>query len=251
MRMVLFSTLALARAVRFVPAAVPSRMALHLGAAAPSRMALHVSAAARPAMLRSVSGRAQRSSLQLVRAMADDAAGLGELPAVDENGEPLSKNAQKKLLKAQQIAEKKAAKAAAGGGGDGGGGGGGGGAGAGAEAAVEEASAPWGFADLGVIKSTERPSTVFSAVRELGEAGGPQPGDEVTIRGRLATVRGKGSSAFLVIRSGALHTVQAVFFKSSEFPRQSKAMLSSLQALTEESIVQVKAQGAPLDYIDR
>jgi lysyl-tRNA synthetase class II len=221
MRMVLLSALALARAVRL----------------APTTGMLRLNAMARPAMLRiGGAGQAPRSRIWLVRSMADEAATLGDLPTTDEDGQPLSKNALKKLMKARQIAEKKAAKAAEGGGAGSGSSGDGDG---GSEAAVDEAPAPWEFEDLGVVQSTRRLATSFSAVRDLGMAGGPGPGDEVTVRGRLSTVRGKGSSCFLVVRSGALHTVQAVFFKDSQFPQQSKAMLSRLQSLTEESIVEV------------
>ena len=47
----------------------------------------------------------------------------------------------------------------------------------------------------------------------LGVAGGPAAGEEVRVRGRLANLRVQGNSAFLVLRSRALHSVQAVFFK--------------------------------------
>ena len=203
----MLSTLALARAVRVAPLRVSPTWPL------------------RPAPWR-----ACRTSLL----RAAEAAGPLPEQTLDEDGKPLSKNALKKLLKARQIAEKKAAKAAAGGDE-----GGGGGDGAGGAPVEEEAPAPWGFEDMGVIRSTAKPNVVFSAVADLGVEGGAQPGDEVTVRGRLSTIRGKGSSCFLVVRSGALHSVQAVFFKSKEFPRQSKEMLASLQSLTEESIIEV------------
>jgi len=185
--------------------------------------------------------------------MADDAAALEELPTVDENGQPLSKNALKKLLKARQIAEKKAKKAA-----EAAGRGGGGSApasgsvesGSGSDGGPEEAVAPWRFSDLGVVMSAERrPDFAPAAVAQLGVPGGPGPGDEVVVRGRLATVRGKGSSAFLVVRAGSLHTVQAVFFRDASYPRQSKEMLSALQSLTEESVVEVEGRLQPAEVL--
>lgn len=233
MRMVLFSALALARAVRL----------------APTNGLLRMNTMARPTMLPIGSARHMpRSRIWLVRSMADDAAALGDLPTVDEDGQPLSKNALKKMMKARQIAENKAAKAATGGGGRDGSGVSGSVSG-GSETVVDEAPAPWSFEDLGVIQSTRKPASSFSAVHELGVAGGPSPGEEVTVRGRLSTVRGKGSSCFLVLRSGALHTVQAVFFKDRQFPQQSKAMLVRLQALTEESIVEVVGKLQPADVL--
>lgn len=45
---------------------------------------------------------------------------------------------------------------------------------------------------------------------------------QVWIRGRVHQVRGKGGSAFLVVRQDAVSTVQAVHFKNKENPQESK-----------------------------
>ena len=82
----------------------------------------------------------------------------------------------------------------------------------------------------------------YVAIRELGTPTGVLAGQEVWVRGRLSTLRAGSSNAFLVLRSQGQYTVQACFFKSKETPSQSKAMLASLGALTEESIVDVRGK---------
>ena len=166
------------------------------------------------------------------------------IPTVDpETGEPLSKSAIKKLQKQAAIAAKKAAKkaekAAAGGGADAAAGGGGGGGGA---PAAEEPAAAYSFTDVGVVQSVPglRAGRAYAPIATLGAAGGPAAGDEVWVRGRLYRIRAKGNQCFLVLRAGALHTVQAVFFKQKETPTQSKAMLNALGELTEESVVDIR-----------
>ena len=160
-----------------------------------------------------------------------------------ETGEPLSKSAIKKLQKQAAIAAKKAAKkaekAAAGGGADAAAGGGGGGGGA---PAAEEPPAAYSFTDVGVVQSVPglRAGRAYAPIATLGAAGGPAAGDEVWVRGRLYRIRAKGNQCFLVLRAGALHTVQAVFFKQKETPTQSKAMLNALGELTEESVVDIR-----------
>ncbi len=169
-----------------------------------------------------------------------------EPPALDENGQPLSKSALKKLKKQQQIAEKKAQKAAAAaaaatsGGGDQAGG-------TAAEAApataADEPPAPYGFEDLGVVRSTvDRPDVRYAAVCSLGEVGGPQAGETVLVRGRLAALRAGKSNCFLVVRSGSLYTVQACFFKDKARPFASKEFLSQLGSLNEESVIEVEGE---------
>ena len=159
---------------------------------------------------------------------------------VDEAGVPLSKNAIKKLKKAAATAAKKAAKAAAkkeagvetqaaGGGGD--------------AADVEEPPAPYSFSAPGVIMSTatvEEQQRVYSTIASLGAPAGAQAGQEVWLRGRLSKVRAGGSNCFLVLRAQGQYTVQAVFFRDKATPKQSKEMLASLAALTEESVVDVR-----------
>ena len=160
---------------------------------------------------------------------------------VDENGQPLSKNALKKLAKAEAIAAKKAKKIAE----------------KAAVAAVddtevmpgsevggktEEPVAPYSFRDLGVLMSAATPEEqrrIYSPIRQLGEADGIGAGGAVWVRGRVSRLRAGASNCFLVLRSQGQYTVQAVFFKDKATPTQSKAMLESLAGLTEESIVDI------------
>lgn len=158
---------------------------------------------------------------------------------VDENGQPLSKNALKKLLKAQAVAAKKAekaaAKAASGDAGDAGSSGVEGGA-----TAAEEPPAAYSFGELVVNSATVDTGRVYRKVGELGSPGGPGVGDEVWVRGRLYRLRAKGNQCFLVLRASGQYTVQGTFFKDKETPAQSKEMLRWLGDLTEESIVDVR-----------
>lgn len=154
---------------------------------------------------------------------------------VDENGQPLSKNALKKLAKAAAIAAKKAQKAEEK-------------AQAQAQAqqevphtsggtdedvsAEEEPLAPYSFTDVGVLMSTttlEEQQRVYTPICELGaESGSSQIGQEVWVRGRVARLRVGASNCFIVLRAAGRYTVQAVFFKDKATPHQSKAMLGAL-----------------------
>ena len=63
---------------------------------------------------------------------------------------------------------------------------------------------------------TNVPPMTFSAVKSLGTPSGPEIGEEVWVRARVATVRVKGKSTFVVLRQSSLHTVQACKFKDAE-----------------------------------
>jgi len=90
------------------------------------------------------------------------------------------------------------------------------------------------------VSSADLPDLSYEQVGSLGAADGPPIGSEVLVRGRLASLRVQGNSAFLVVRSSALYTVQAVFFKDKATPVQSKEMLARLKRLTCESVVEVR-----------
>jgi hypothetical protein len=163
----------------------------------------------------------------------------------DEAGAPLSKTAFKKLQKAaavaarkaQKKAEKQAAAAAAGGT-----------AAATPDSANEgaetvEPDAPYMFTDAGILMSDASPELqrrVYSSIRDLGSAEGVASGQEVWLRGRLSVLRAGTNNCFIVLRAQGQYTVQAVFFRDKETPRQSREMLSKLGALTEESIIDVR-----------
>lgn len=67
------------------------------------------------------------------------------------------------------------------------------------------------------IRSTDLLAVHFTSVKTLGEEKtGPAIGEEVWIRARIATVRIKGKSTFVVLRENSLYTVQACKFKDKE-----------------------------------
>lgn len=164
---------------------------------------------------------------------------------LDAEGAPLSKSALKKMRKAMQVAAKKAANKAAKAAANAGGGGGGTAEGVGpGGSSVEESPAPFTFDDLGIIRSAHsQPAGLeYATVPSLGAEGGASAGDRVRVRGRLAAIRQQGNSCFMVLRTGALHTVQAVFFKDKSRPLQSREFLSRLGKLTEESVIEIEGE---------
>ena len=92
----------------------------------------------------------------------------------------------------------------------------------------EEVSAPdaptVGFYET--VRSTDIPPMTFSAIRSLGTEGGPAVGADVWVRARVATVRVKGKSTFVVLRQSSLHTVQACKFKDPEDGGESAAAVA-------------------------
>ena len=184
----------------------------------------------------------RRPSL-VARSMAD---GPAKLVVDPETGEEMSKNALKKLLKKRDIAARKAAsaaeKAAAGGGGGAAGGG------AAAEAAgpplVAAAPAAFGapadglrFGDYATCQSAVELDGAPAAVGAL-----ESPADDVWVRARVASVRAKGNSCFLVLRGldDALETVQCCYFKNADDGARSKDVLKFLADLTDESVVDAR-----------
>jgi len=77
----------------------------------------------------------------------------------------------------------------------------------------------------------------------LGTPDGPELGALVWLRGRVSSVRAKGNSCFIVIRSDSFYTVQACHFKEpsgdKEQEEASKAMLKFVSNIALESIVDV------------
>ena len=76
---------------------------------------------------------------------------------------------------------------------------------------------------------------------DLGKLSAADAGKVVWVRARIANVRAKGNSCFLVLRQGPFETVQACYFKDKSAPERSKAMLKFMGGLTCESVVD--AQG--------
>eukprot|EP00903_Cladosiphon_okamuranus_P012906 g12050.t1 len=108
------------------------------------------------------------------------------------------------------------------------------------EAGAEEPSQMIG--DYSLTRSEHETGRVFSSVKDLGLDGGAAVGEEVWIRGRVHQVRGKGGSAFLVLRQDTASTVQAVHFKDKENPEDSKRMIKYVGTLPLESIVDVQGK---------
>ncbi|CAJ1332813.1 unnamed protein product [Effrenium voratum] len=87
------------------------------------------------------------------------------------------------------------------------------------------------------IRSGERPSVDFVQVSSLGTTGS-EIGSQVWIRARVAAVRVKGKSTFVVLRQNSLHTVQACKFKEKEDGGESATAIARFfKALPLESIV--------------
>lgn len=89
------------------------------------------------------------------------------------------------------------------------------------------------------IRSVESPAIPFVSVKTLGEDGiSPAIGAEVWIRARVATVRVKGKSTFVVLREDSLYTVQACKFKDKEDGGESATAVSRFfKSIPLESIV--------------
>ena len=95
------------------------------------------------------------------------------------------------------------------------------------------------FGDYVTIQSNKEIDREFATVKDLGTSNGKNDGDQVWIRGRVASVRAKGNSCFIVIRSDSYYTVQVCHFKDKENPDPSKALIKFAEGLTLESIVDV------------
>jgi len=91
-----------------------------------------------------------------------------------------------------------------------------------------------------VICSDEAPAHVFQSISTLGTEKGAAAGESVWIRARVAAIRIKGKTTFVVLRQHSLHTVQAVKFKSKEDKGESaKQFAQFFKALTLESVVDI------------
>lgn len=94
------------------------------------------------------------------------------------------------------------------------------------------------FGDFEVIKSQGKSGREFSKVGDLDA----KVGETVWLRGRVANVRAKGNSCFVVLRQDTFDTVQACMFKDKENPEESKRMLKWLGGLTDESIIDLQGE---------
>jgi len=90
------------------------------------------------------------------------------------------------------------------------------------------------YGDAPMIQSAERTGKKWTVVDQLDEN---MVDKEVLIRGRVHNVRGKGKSAFLVVRQQTA-TVQVVFFVDDK--TVSKPMVKYVSKLTSEAIIDVQ-----------
>jgi aspartyl-tRNA synthetase len=96
--------------------------------------------------------------------------------------------------------------------------------------------------DYEIMQSRGTTGRTWADMSKLGEVGGAQAGEVVWVRARVANVRAKGGSCFLVLRDMAAPstTVQACLFKSKEDPEGSKTTIKFMQDLTLETIVDIQ-----------
>ena len=96
------------------------------------------------------------------------------------------------------------------------------------------------YGDLPLIQSQTQNKYTFTELSDL-DALLTKEGDtkQVRLRGRLHAVRGKGKSAFVVLRDGT-STVQVVFFVDAESKVVSKGMIKYVTSITKESIVDIE-----------
>ena len=87
-----------------------------------------------------------------------------------------------------------------------------------------------------MVQSRERSGKIWTRVDDLNEG---KVGSSVTVRARVHAIRGKGKSAFLVLRQETA-TVQAVMFVDDE--TVSKGMVKYATNIPKESIVDIVAE---------
>jgi aspartyl-tRNA synthetase len=98
------------------------------------------------------------------------------------------------------------------------------------------------FGDYELFMSQGTTGRTFSSVVGLA-APAAAADSKVWVRGRVQSVRAKGSSCFLVVRQGAFDTVQAVLFKDKSSPEAAAAsgrFLKWLGGLTPETVVELE-----------
>lgn len=85
------------------------------------------------------------------------------------------------------------------------------------------------------------PAITFTPISRLGTAKGPEMGSRVWVRARLATLRVKGKSTFVVLRQHSLHTLQALKFKDAEDDGNNAAAIAKFfKSLPLETLVDVR-----------
>ena len=146
------------------------------------------------------------------------------IPKVDENGQPLSKSALKKLAAKAEKEAKKAARAAE----------------LAAELEQQQLNEPdnctENYGDMEMVQSQKITETMWTNIEELDER---CIGKTATLRGRVHSVRAKGKGAFLILRQGS-ETLQVAFFVDDV--RVSKPMVKYIGNLNKESVVDITGE---------
>ena len=101
------------------------------------------------------------------------------------------------------------------------------------------------YGDYGTIMSQGKSGRNLVRVKELGTSDGPKEGEVIWLRGRVSSVRAKGNTCFVVIRSESFYSVQACHFKDKENPDVSKKMINFIENIALESIVDICGVVAP------
>ena len=91
------------------------------------------------------------------------------------------------------------------------------------------------YGDMELVQSRTLNSLEFTKLEDLET----KIDSKVRLRGRLHAVRGKGKSAFVVLRDGT-STVQCIFFVDKESKVVSKGMVKFVTSVSKESIVDVE-----------
>lgn len=107
----------------------------------------------------------------------------------------------------------------------------------------EDAAAPdspvVGFYE--VLRPRAPPGVSFLDLELLGSEKGPALGTEIWVRARVATVRVKGKSTFVVLRHNSFYTLQACKFKDKEDGGESATAIAKFfKTLPLESLVDVR-----------
>lgn len=76
--------------------------------------------------------------------------------------------------------------------------------------------------------------------QQLAQLTAADTGKIVWVRARVANIRAKGNSCFIVLRDGPFATMQACYFKDKADPDRSKAMLKFMGSITSESVVDIQ-----------
>jgi aspartyl-tRNA synthetase len=97
------------------------------------------------------------------------------------------------------------------------------------------------FGDYQSIASESQIHRNYEAIDQI-TATKSQLDDVIWLRGRVHSLRVKGNACFLILRSQNSSTIQIAYFKDKNNPIESKKLIKYVEALTPESIVDVRGR---------